>query len=928
VNTAPESLKVRILLVDDQPARLLSYETILHDLGHELVRARSGSEALARLLEEEFAVILLDVSMPGMDGFELAALVHDHPRFEKTPIIFVTGVHMTDVDRLKGYSLGAVDYVYVPIVPEILRSKVCMLAELYQKRRELQVLNTSLERANAELSAANTSLQAERTRDLEAANAELARANGALKTEVDERRRLEQALVETDRRKDEFLAMLGHELRNPLAPILNGVHFMRLRSLADPELEWCRDMIGRQAEQLTRLVEELLDVSRITQGKIKLQQARVALETVVSRAVETNRPLIEARRQQLSLDLPAQPVWVQGDLTRLAQAVGNLLNNAAKFTGEGGSIRVSVETVGSADGSQEALVRVRDTGIGIPPEMLPRVFELFTQVERPIDRPQGGLGIGLALVRRLVELHGGRVEAHSPVPGGGCEFVVALPLPAPAHAAEGEVPPEKPGARATTAPEPAGRRARSRARPRVLVVDDNHDSAHSLGLFLKEMGHEVQLAFGGLEGLRAVPVFQPEVVFLDIGMPEVDGYEAARRMRELPNARSITLVALTGYGQAEDKRRARNAGFDMHLVKPVSRKVLDELFSDEPERARAADEPEPVPAPPGPATNGELRQAAHDLRTPLNALCGTCALLLETALDPKQREYAEIIRRSAEAIRQLADELAGSGDGDGEQAPGRVRRLVALPARPLRVLVVDDDPVNRTAILHLVDMLGHRGDAAVDGQAALAAVEKAAFDVVLMDVQLGGLSGPEAARRIRSGRRNGNCPRILGLSGSAIAADRDACRAAGMEAVLQKPVDPDVLRDALAAGPARAARTEELLDARILSRLRAQPPAHGRAALVEFLQLYAADAPEQIELLRRAAERGDVEDLASTAHRLTGSSAAVGAKLLATLASRIEVFARAGDASAASPLVTDLERAWPATREALASASSRGAAAG
>src|SRR5688572_23781062 len=367
--------KVSILLVDDQPARLLSYEAILEELGHELVCATSGPDALDKLLREEYAVILLDVSMPGMNGFELAELVHDHPRFSKTPIIFVTGLHVTDFDRLKGYALGAVDYVYVPVVPEILRSKVSVLTELYLKRKELQELNRSLEQANADLFKANTSLQAEKRRELESANRELGQINASLRNEVVERRRLEGALVEADRRKDEFLAMLAHELRNPLAPILNAVQFMRLRVLSNPELAWCCDVIGRQAEHLTRLVEDLLDVSRITQGKIKLQKGRVALDVVVARAIETNRHLIDARHHQLEVELPSSPPHVAGDIARLVQVVGNLLNNAAKYTEDGGTIRVVVETARRPDGIEEALIRVRDTGIGIPPEMLPHVFD-------------------------------------------------------------------------------------------------------------------------------------------------------------------------------------------------------------------------------------------------------------------------------------------------------------------------------------------------------------------------------------------------------------------------------------------------------------------------------------------------------------------------------------------------------------------------
>src|SRR6267154_2907086 len=339
------SEKVNVLLVDDQPARLLTYETILSELGQNLVSARSGLEALDKLMRQEFAVVLLDVSMPDMDGFEAARLIHEHPRFEKTPIIFVTGVHVSELDRLKGYKVGAVDYVSIPVVPEILRSKVAVLVELYCKRRELRELNRNLAQANQRLAEANTTLQAEKTRELEAlnatlqrANAELERANRSLQSEVAERARAEQALKEADRHKDEFLAMLAHELRNPLAPILNAVQLMRMKPVADPQLNWSRDVIERQVSHLTRLVDDLLDVARITRGKINLSREPIELGALVARAVETVQPLIVERGHQFTIDLPDEPIHVYGDPLRLTQALGNVLANAAKYTeGQGGS---------------------------------------------------------------------------------------------------------------------------------------------------------------------------------------------------------------------------------------------------------------------------------------------------------------------------------------------------------------------------------------------------------------------------------------------------------------------------------------------------------------------------------------------------------------------------------------------------------------
>ncbi len=381
-------------------------------------------------MRDEFAVVLLDVSMPDMDGFEAARLIHEHPRFVRTPIIFVTGVHMSELDRLRGYKLGAVDYVSVPVVPEILRSKVAVLVELYCKRRELVDLNRHLAEANEQLAQANTALQAEKTRELHSlneslqqANRDLERTNIVLQGEVAERRRAEQALKEADRHKDEFLAMLAHELRNPLAPIRNAVHLMKMKALEDPQLLLSRDIIDRQLIQLSRLVDDLLDVSRITRGKINLARQRVELHELVERAVETITPAIEARGHTLDVEVPERPLAIYGDPMRLTQALGNVLGNAAKYTDSGGRI-----TVRARRRHRDVEISVRDTGIGIVPEVLPLIFDLFTQVDQPSGRPQGGLGIGLALVRQLVEMHGGTVTASSEGPGKGSEFVIRLPL--------------------------------------------------------------------------------------------------------------------------------------------------------------------------------------------------------------------------------------------------------------------------------------------------------------------------------------------------------------------------------------------------------------------------------------------------------------------------------------------------------------------
>jgi signal transduction histidine kinase len=562
--------KVNILLVDDQPARLLSYETILAELGQNLVSARSGVEALKCLMEDEFAVVLLDVSMPEMDGFETASLIHEHPRFEKTPIIFVTGVHVTELDRLKGYKLGAVDYVYIPVVPEILRSKVSVLVELHLQRRELQRLNSSLAQANARLELANTNLQEEKTRELERLNSHLKRANTelestnrVLQSEVSERARAEAALKEADRHKDEFLAVLAHELRNPLAPIRNAVEIMRRSSLSDPQLVWSRDVVERQVKHLTRLVDDLLDVSRITRGNINLSREPVSVSTIIARAIETIQPLIAEQRHELTVEVTDEVLEVEGDLTRLTQVLGNLLNNAAKYTDPGGTIIVSALR---ADADVE--IRVRDNGIGIPPELLPRLFQLFTQVDAAAHRAQGGLGIGLALVRQLVQMHGGSVTAYSNGPGTGSEFLIRLPLRARRSTALGA------GLVSLAATNGAAKPGH-----RILLADDNQDALESLAALLQCDGHEVHTAGDGAEALELAAQCRPNVVLLDIGMPKLDGYEVARRIRAEPWGKSTILIALTGWGQDEDRRRSREVGFDSHLVKPLDPEALSTMLS-------------------------------------------------------------------------------------------------------------------------------------------------------------------------------------------------------------------------------------------------------------------------------------------------------------------------------------------------------------
>ena len=524
---------VKILLVDDQPGKLLSYEAILSPLGETLIMTGSAREALSELLRQDIAVVLVDVSMPEMDGYELAELIRQHPRYEKTAIIFVSAVHLSDLDRLKGYESGAVDYVSVPVVPQLLRAKVRIFAELYRKTVEAERLHRELEER-------------------------VARRTSQLETSTARQVELSNRLREADRRKDEFLALLAHELRNPLAPVRNALEIMRLKGLTDPDLTWCREVIERQTVQLTRLVDDLLDVSRITMGKIRLRVESVTIDQVVAGAVETSRPIIDARRHRLSISMPEGPVRVQGDLARLTQVLANLLNNAAKYQAEGGTIELTVTR-----DREDVVISVRDAGIGLAAGATPKLFRLFSQGERSADAAHGGLGIGLSLVKNLVELHHGSVTAQSDGVGQGSTFVVRLPV-------EQEDPAEK------APPEASG--VLPIAPRRILVVDDSRDAAESLARLLRIGGHEVLVAHDGEEALELSAATHPSVVLLDIGLPGMDGYEVCRRVRQQGLADAV-IIAMTGYGQERDRRRSSEAGFDDHTVKPVEIGELTRLIA-------------------------------------------------------------------------------------------------------------------------------------------------------------------------------------------------------------------------------------------------------------------------------------------------------------------------------------------------------------
>jgi signal transduction histidine kinase len=506
---------LRILHLEDSPVDAELVAACLTEAGidAEVVRVETRSEFLAALERERFDLLFADHSLPSFDG--ISALEIARESCPTVPFIFISGALGEElaIETLKG---GATDYVL---------------------KERLERLAPAVRRALGEAEA-----RAERKR-LE-----------------EELRQQATELAEADRRKDEFLAMLAHELRNPLTPIRNAMELMR-RCAGDPQtVERTRGVVERQVHHLARLIDDLLDVSRITRGKIWLRYEWVDLARLVRELVEDARSALEAAGLTLILELPRAPVSVWGDPVRLAQAVGNLLQNAAKFTDRGGQVTVCVAP---DPAGHQAAVTVRDTGIGIAPEVMPHLFQPFVQADRSLDRSRGGLGLGLALVKGLVEMHGGEVHVQSAGPGQGSEFALLLPL-AQAPVERRELP-----APAGSAPRPC----------RILVVEDNPDAAETLRDLLELSGHEVAVAYSGPAGVATAREFWPEVVLCDLGLPGMDGCAVAAELRRDPATAAARLIAVTGYGQEEDRRRCREAGFDLCLTKPVDPTQLERLLA-------------------------------------------------------------------------------------------------------------------------------------------------------------------------------------------------------------------------------------------------------------------------------------------------------------------------------------------------------------
>ena len=664
--SAPPGERVNILVVDDRRSKLIAMEALLAELGEHVVCVSSGADALRQLLKREFAVVLLDVNMPEMDGFETATLIRQRPRLRHIPIIFMTAGG-DDTRALQGYSLGAVDYILTPVVPEMLRTKVKVFVDLFRMAAELKrgadervaLAEERAARATAEAARqrsaflADAGKQMAKSLDLDSTIAtlldlvvpELAAA-AVLRLQVpgqdiattfppghplskapellealDEAARslrvctvggspeeettralacpvvargatdgvlglvlergrppldastvmlvedlcgraamaienclLYREIQDRDARKDHFVAMLAHELRNPLSVISSALGILESLGGSEAPAQMARRSVRRQLQSLTRLIDDLVDVARITTGKITMTRAPVNLKDSAQRCVDALAA--SEKGPEHVIELQGQDTWILGDSVRIDQILSNLVGNARKYTPAGGSIRVQVEPEG-----EHGVFEIVDSGVGMAPDVLAHAFDLFFQGDRSADRAEGGLGIGLTLVRQLVELHGGSIQARSAGEGQGSRFTIRLPRCA-----------------APDADDPGGTAGEAAARPRrIVIVEDNEDARQMLKALLGLANHEVHDAADGKAGIELVAAVEPDIVVVDIGLPGIDGYEVARRLRE--RHKNLCLVALSGYGQSEDRRKAVEAGFDIHLLKPVDPERLSAIIA-------------------------------------------------------------------------------------------------------------------------------------------------------------------------------------------------------------------------------------------------------------------------------------------------------------------------------------------------------------
>jgi signal transduction histidine kinase len=549
-----KSKPVNILVVDDRDENLMAVEAVLSDPSYRLVRARSGREALKEVLDQDFALILLDVVMPGVDGYETATLIRERPRSRQTPIIFLTANDWGVQHVFRGYTVGAVDYLVKPIPADVLRSKVAVFVELFQKQEALRIAQEELEERIKE-----------RTR-------ELAEANVALSAEIEERSKIEKERVQLLRReqaarleaeranrlKDEFLATLSHELRTPLNAIMGWAHVLSQSSHDRDTVQRAASVIRQNAGSQSQLIDDILDVSRIVGGRLVLDTTLVELHTVIDDAVDSLMPAATAKSIQVFRQLdPA--IKVIGDRDRLQQVVWNLVSNALKFTPKGGRVEVGLRDEGG-----DAQIEVIDTGIGISAEFLPFVFDRFRQADSSMSRRHSGLGLGMAIVRHLVELHGGTVSVSSAGENQGTTFRLTLARHS-GEAPQVQAAPVRPHQEISDDDQ-----LEHLTGIHVLIVEDDADSRNVLAVLLQRLGALVEAVASAKEAYDRVSHRRPDVMVSDIGMPEEDGYSLIRRIRQLGGARKLPAIALTAYARQQDADQALACGYDRHLPKPVA----------------------------------------------------------------------------------------------------------------------------------------------------------------------------------------------------------------------------------------------------------------------------------------------------------------------------------------------------------------------
>ena len=521
-----------ILIVDDLDENILSLSALLKDEKLKILTAKSGIEALEILLKQDVGLALIDVQMPEMNGFELAELMRGTEKTKSVPIIFVTAGSNDQQRLFKGYDAGAVDFISKPIEAHIMKSKVNIFADLYQKQIILMQQRHLIQKSKDEVS-----------------------------TLLIEANQLAENLQKADKNKNEFMATLAHELRNPLSPLQGALDIIKGNPSSE-RLQELHSLMTRQVKHLIHLIDDLMDMSRVSQGKIELKKETINIKDAIQLAIDISKPMLDQNNHSFSINMNNENMMLEADTSRVAQIVGNLLHNAAKYTPNGGKVILEAYPDNSAN---NIIITVADNGVGIPKERQEEIFNIFTQLKKD-DMHSSGLGIGLSLVKKLIDMHGGTISVKSDGEGSGAKFIVTLPaLQVQASVIE-------------TSTDKKNYFKKSE-NLKILVIDDNKEAAFTIGMMIELFGHEYTLAYTGKEGLETAEKIKPDVILLDIGLPDISGYDVAKAIRENDKLKNTVLIAQTGWGMESDKQKSKTAGFEKHLVKPVSIDALEDALN-------------------------------------------------------------------------------------------------------------------------------------------------------------------------------------------------------------------------------------------------------------------------------------------------------------------------------------------------------------